>query len=155
MARENDDFGPGGMTKQVMLSTTFVDPALAQKALNDLCPGQFWRGHSIHSMRIFMRILGKFQDKFLCANYSNILLLRVFQKGARMPMFTVLSRVDAYVDYLAEVEADTAEDAADLAYDGDPSIKWVKEQVVEFDARHVVTLDDEGNEIESTARGKG
>lgn len=72
-----------------------------------------------------------------------------------MPLFTVLSRVDAYVDYIAEVEADSPEAAADLAYDGDPSVQWEKAGVVEFDARHVVALDDEGEEIESTARGKG
>lgn len=70
-----------------------------------------------------------------------------------MPVFMVLSRVDAYVDYLAEVEADTAREAVDLAYDGD--VVWEKSGVVEFDARHVVALDDDGEEIESTARGKG
>lgn len=72
-----------------------------------------------------------------------------------MPVFTVLSRVDAYVDYTAEVEADTPEEAADLAYDGDPSVVWEQCGVVEFDARHVVALDDDGEEIDSTARGKG
>lgn len=72
-----------------------------------------------------------------------------------MPVFSVLSRVDAYVVYVADVEADTAEEAVDLAYDGDPTVSWVKDQVIEFDARHVVALDDDGEEIESTARGKG
>lgn len=72
-----------------------------------------------------------------------------------MPMFTILSRVDAYVDYTTEVEADDLEEAVDLAYDGDPSIKWVEQGVVEFDARHVVALDANGDEIESYSRGKG
>lgn len=72
-----------------------------------------------------------------------------------MPTFTVLSRVDAYVDYLAEVEAESPGEAADLAYEGDPSVAWEKAGVVEFDARHVVALDAGGEEIESTARGKG
>ena len=72
-----------------------------------------------------------------------------------MPKFTVLSRVDAYVDYVAEVEADSAEEAADLAYEGDPSVIWQELGVVEFDARRVVALDDDGEEIEDTARGKG
>lgn len=72
-----------------------------------------------------------------------------------MPTFTVLSRVDAYVDYLAEIEADSPEAAVDLAWDGDPSVVWEKAGVVEFDARHVVALDENGEEIESTARGKG
>lgn len=72
-----------------------------------------------------------------------------------MPVFTVLSRVDAYVDYLTEVEADTAQEAVDLVYDCDVDVVWEKSGVVEFDARHVVALDDDGEEIESTARGKG
>lgn len=38
-----------------------------------------------------------------------------------MPKFTILSRGDAYVDYTTEVEADSVEEAVDLAYDGDPS----------------------------------
>lgn len=72
-----------------------------------------------------------------------------------MPKFTVLSRVDAYVDYVAEVEAGSADEAAELAYDGDPSVMWEERGVVEFDARRVVVLDDDGDEIEETARGKG
>ena len=72
-----------------------------------------------------------------------------------MPTFTILSRVNAYVDYTAQVEADSAGDAVDLAYDGDPSVVWQELGVVEFDARHVVALDDDGEEIGSTARGKG
>ena len=72
-----------------------------------------------------------------------------------MPTFTILSRVDAYVDYTTEVEADSLEEAVDLAYDGDPSIKWKEQCVVEFDARHVVALDAHGDEIESYSRGKG
>ena len=72
-----------------------------------------------------------------------------------MPKFTILSRVDAYVDYTCEVEADELEEAVDLAYDGDPMIKWTEQGVVEFDARHVVALDANGDEIESYSRGKG
>ncbi len=72
-----------------------------------------------------------------------------------MPKFTVLSRVDAYVDYTAEVEADSPEEAAEIAYDGGPEIKWVEQGTVEFDAARVVTLDADGEEIESTVCGKG
>lgn len=72
-----------------------------------------------------------------------------------MPIFTILSRVDAYVDYTAEVEADDLEEAVDLAYDGDPSVKWQERGVTEFDARHVVALDTNGDEIGSYSRGKG
>jgi hypothetical protein len=76
-------------------------------------------------------------------------------KGHTMPKFTVLSRVDAYVDYLTEVEADTPEEAAEIAYDGGPEIKWIEQGTVEFDASRVVTLDANGDEIESTVCGKG
>lgn len=72
-----------------------------------------------------------------------------------MPKFTVLSRVDAYVDYHTEVEADSAEEAAEIAYDGGPDIRWIGQGVVEFDAVRVVTLDADGEEIESTVCGKG
>ena len=72
-----------------------------------------------------------------------------------MPKFTILSRVDAYVDYTCEVEANDLEEAIDLAYDGDPSIQWKERGVVEFDARHVVALDANGDEIEGYSRGKG
>lgn len=77
------------------------------------------------------------------------------EKGKVMPKFTILSRVDAYVDYTTEVEAKSLEEAVDLAYDGDASIKWKEQGVVEFDARHVVALDANGDEIESYSRGKG
>ncbi len=72
-----------------------------------------------------------------------------------MPKYTILSRVDAYVDYTTEVEAESFEEAVDLAYDGDLSIKWKEQGVVEFDARHVVALDANGDEIETYSRGKG
>lgn len=72
-----------------------------------------------------------------------------------MPKFTILSRVDAYVDYTCEVEADDLKAAVDLAWDGDPSIQWKEQGVVEFDARHVVALDANGDEIEGYSRGKG
>jgi hypothetical protein len=71
-----------------------------------------------------------------------------------MPTFTVLRRQDAYVDYLAEIEADTPQAAADLACEAD-GIVWEERGVTEFDANRVVTLDGDGEEIESTARGKG
>jgi len=72
-----------------------------------------------------------------------------------VPVFTVLSRVDAYVDYITEIEADTPEEAVDLIYMGAVDVTWEKSGVVEFDAVHIVALDDDGGEIESTARGKG
>lgn len=80
---------------------------------------------------------------------------RAMTGEAPMPTFTVLSRVDAYADHIAKVEADSPEEAVDLACDGAPGVVWEKHGVVEFDARRVVALDPDGEEIESTARGKG
>ena len=72
-----------------------------------------------------------------------------------MPIYTVLRRQDAYVDYLTEVEADTPEEAADLAYEDDEGkLVWREDGVHEFDANVVVTLDAEGVAVEHTARGK-
>ena len=70
-----------------------------------------------------------------------------------MPTFTVLCRIDAYVDYVAEVEADTAEDAAELARDSHEDYKWEHHGTAEFDARLYVTLDADGDEIERTQVG--
>ena len=70
-----------------------------------------------------------------------------------MPKFKVLSRKDAFIDYVAEVEAESAEKAVELAYEGASDIVWREDGVVEFDAVHMVALDDKGFEIESTALG--
>ena len=72
-----------------------------------------------------------------------------------MPRFTILSRVDAYVDYTAEVEADSAEEAVDLACDGLVPIQWEERGVVVFEARRVVALNAEGEELDGYSRGKG
>ncbi len=72
-----------------------------------------------------------------------------------MPKFKVLSRVDAYVDYITEVEAEDAAEAVDLAYAGGAEIVWEERGMVQFDASHVGALDDEGNEIEGSSHGKG
>jgi hypothetical protein len=70
-----------------------------------------------------------------------------------MPKFKVLSRVDAFVDYVAEVDAESAEKAVETAYAGTSEIVWKRSAVVEFDAVHMVALDDNDLEIENTARG--
>jgi hypothetical protein len=67
--------------------------------------------------------------------------------------FEVLCRIDAYADYVAEVEAEDAEEAAQLASDNPADYKWVHHQTQEFDARLYVTLDSDGNEIEETQVG--
>jgi hypothetical protein len=70
-----------------------------------------------------------------------------------MPTFIVLCRIDAYADYEAEVEADDAEEAAQLAEDNHDAYKWEKAGVVEFDDRLYVTLDENGDEIDATRCG--
>ncbi len=68
-----------------------------------------------------------------------------------MQRFTVLCRIDAWADYVAEVEAETAEEAAALASEHHGDYVWEHSYTQEFDARRYVTLDDDGREIESTA----
>ena len=70
-----------------------------------------------------------------------------------MPTFTVLCRIDAYADYVAEVEADSAEAAAELARVKHGDYKWEHEQTAEFDARLYVALENDGREIEATQVG--
>jgi hypothetical protein len=70
-----------------------------------------------------------------------------------MPKFRVLRRVDAFVDYVAEVEAETAAEAADSASDDEGAYEWEETGTHQFDARLFVTLDENNNEIEATQRG--
>jgi hypothetical protein len=67
-----------------------------------------------------------------------------------VPKFNVLCRIDAYADYVAEVEADSAEEAARLAEDDHGAYTWEHRQTAEFDDRFYVTLDANGDEIESS-----
>lgn len=69
-----------------------------------------------------------------------------------MPTFRVRMRVDAYVNYTAEVEADDPINAAIMAYNND--YDWTQEDVDEFDTRVVFTLDANGEEIPETRWGK-
>lgn len=70
-----------------------------------------------------------------------------------MSKFTVLCRVDAYVDYVAEVDASCAEEAVELARERSADYRWEEQGPVEFDARGYVTLDATGSEIDRTRRG--
>lgn len=70
-----------------------------------------------------------------------------------MPTYQVLCRIDAFADYVADVEADTAEEAAELAQDNHSDYNWEHHQTAEFDDRLYVTLDREGNEIDATQVG--
>jgi hypothetical protein len=77
------------------------------------------------------------------------------RKDFDMPVFRVLMRVDAYVTYEADIEAQSAEEASDIGYGNGPEVTWRELDTIQFDARHVVTLDGEGNEIEETRWGEG
>lgn len=70
-----------------------------------------------------------------------------------MPTFQVLRRVDAFVDYIAEVDARSADEAAAKANRDETPYKWQRVSVAQFDARVFVALDEDGNEIESTQCG--
>ena len=70
-----------------------------------------------------------------------------------MPKFQVLRRVDAFVDYVAEIDADSPEDAARKANDDEEPFDWQERGVVQFDARSFVALDGEGIEIERSQCG--
>ena len=66
-----------------------------------------------------------------------------------MPTFTVLRRLDAYVEYTTEIEATNARQAARLASRSADAYEWQDAGVMEFD----VTLDADGGEIEATWLG--
>ncbi len=70
-----------------------------------------------------------------------------------MPIYKVLRLVDAWVDYVAEVEADSPEEAAELARENEGDYDWDEQGVREFDARGFLTLDASGDEIDSTRVG--
>lgn len=72
-----------------------------------------------------------------------------------MPRFTILSRVDAYVDYTCQVTARTAEEAVDQVYYGYVDVKWKPAGTVEFDARRMSAIDENGDDIDGYTRGKG
>lgn len=72
-----------------------------------------------------------------------------------MPKFTILSRVDAYVDYTCEVRTRTAEEAVDLVYGGHIEVKWKPGGVVEFDAVRMSAIDANGDDIDGYVCGKG
>jgi hypothetical protein len=60
---------------------------------------------------------------------------------------------DAWVTYEATVEATSAEEAADIAHEGGV-MEWDLGDTQTFDAYRLVVLDEDGEEIEGTARGK-
>lgn len=75
------------------------------------------------------------------------------REGVNLAKFSVLCRVDAFVDYVAEVQANSAKEAAAKAYRNAESLVWKPDGTAEFDARLYVTLDDDGFEIDGTQQG--
>ena len=70
-----------------------------------------------------------------------------------MQTFTILRRVDAFVNYETQVNADNASHAATLAREKDDALEWQMVSTSTFDARSFVALDDNGEEIEATEQG--
>ncbi|MBI3437372.1 MAG: hypothetical protein HY054_01740 [Proteobacteria bacterium] len=70
-----------------------------------------------------------------------------------MPRYQVLRRVDAFVDFIAEVEAGNPAEAAAKANHDETKFNWKEAGTSYFDARLFVTLDAEGNEIVGTQQG--
>lgn len=70
-----------------------------------------------------------------------------------MPEFKVRRRIDAWVTYVAKVEADSAAEAASLAEDNEDAYDWREDDVLTSDAREFVTLDTAGEEIDVTRTG--
>ncbi|WP_421784705.1 hypothetical protein [Hyphobacterium sp.] len=71
-----------------------------------------------------------------------------------MPKIRLIKRVDAYVVYTAEVEADDPEDAAEAVYYGRLDVQWERDGVEEFDAIRISAENDLGMEIDGTAIGR-
>lgn len=67
-----------------------------------------------------------------------------------MRTYIVRRRVDAYVDYVAEVVAGDPVEAAELAGDHEDELQWKEDGVCEFDARLFITLDANGKELDRT-----
>lgn len=70
-----------------------------------------------------------------------------------MPTFKVLKRVEAYVDYHIDVEAEDAKSAAEYATAEDEELDWQQTDTTEFEESRIVALDAEGKEIEDSAFG--
>lgn len=70
-----------------------------------------------------------------------------------MPKYRVLRRIDAFVDYIVEIDAAGADEATAIADEQEERFHWKRESVVQFDSRLFVALDADGNEVESSQRG--
>ncbi|MEO8925565.1 MAG: DUF1778 domain-containing protein [Caulobacteraceae bacterium] len=91
---------------------------------------------------------------FILSSVEEVARQIVEERRDRTPgTFEVLCRIDAFADYVAEVAADGAQEAASLARDNHGDYRWGHRCTPEFDARLYIALDDNGNEIEETQIG--
>lgn len=72
-----------------------------------------------------------------------------------MPKFRVLRRVDAWIDYVTEVEAESPGDAALVAARMDSASAWTRVGEAEFWNAHFATLDKHGLELSETVVTRG
>jgi muconolactone delta-isomerase len=70
-----------------------------------------------------------------------------------MARFTVLCRVDAFIDYVAYVEANSAAQASTIAANDPDRLSWRRHGEEEFDSCAFFALDAEGNEIPESQCG--
>ena len=70
-----------------------------------------------------------------------------------MPLFQIRRRVDAYIDYVATVGGEDANEAVEFARENEDRFEWQPDGQCEFDARMFIALDEEGCEIDGTQCG--
>lgn len=70
-----------------------------------------------------------------------------------MPVFTIRRRIDAFIDYEAEIAAPNANEATALARANASLLRWRPAGHHEFQAQTFIALDAGGGEIESSECG--
>ncbi len=72
-----------------------------------------------------------------------------------MPKFRVLRRVDAWIDYETEVDAESSIEAVEIAERVDGAPGWKRVGEAEFWNARFATLDEHGNELPETVLIRG
>ena len=72
-----------------------------------------------------------------------------------MAKFRVLRRVDAWIDYIVEIDADNPDEAARAAHRCPALFAWVRAGEEEFPNTLFVALDEQGCELAQTQRMSG
>ena len=70
-----------------------------------------------------------------------------------MPVFTVLRRVDAFIDYTTQIDAANAKDAAEIARRNADRLSWELNGEHEFDAQTFIAIDPTGAEVTDSECG--